>query len=166
MLPKIIYAGAKLEWSEQLSDYPATDGYTLNYVLINSTEKHKISSTLKDEKFYFNPDTSSYSSGEYRYQKYVSKTGENDVMIEVDKVTVKPFFDSAITYQTEEEEILANLKTSYKKMSEFGHTNIKFPDGREVEYNRTQLLREINRYEWRVKTQKKQSGNILGRFTR
>lgn len=78
-IPKTFYAGDTLQFVISLSDYQASDGYTLNYVLINSTAKITFpSSAYQTYDHLVNVSattTSAYTAGVYRWQAYVTTTG-------------------------------------------------------------------------------------------
>ena len=79
MIPFSFAQGDSLTWTEENSDYKASDGYTLNYSLVNSDNSYTITSSASGDDHVFTlatTDTSSYKSGKYNYQRYVTKASE------------------------------------------------------------------------------------------
>lgn len=78
-IPETITAGDTAEWTRQLSDYPASAGWSLAYRLINSAATIDISSSASgdDHAVSVSAATSAaYAAGEYRWQEFVTKGAE------------------------------------------------------------------------------------------
>lgn len=94
MLPEQIFAGATLEFSEYLSEYPAGTSCFVSYILINSANRMVITSTPDGTNHkYFVPaaTTANFESGTYSYQKVVYS--DTDVIVlEQGACVVTPLF--------------------------------------------------------------------------
>lgn len=91
-VPAIITAGDTLAWTRSLPDYPASDGWTIGYRLINASAKIDItgSASGQDHAVSITATTSAaYAAGDYVYQEYVSKAGERHTT-GTGAITIKP----------------------------------------------------------------------------
>lgn len=101
MLPSTLYKGALLNFTETLSEYPASAGWTLHYALVNANLKIQLDSVASDDSHLFNYESSEqavWEPGSFTYQKYVKKTGESPVLIKTGKTKVEPFFETEGIY--------------------------------------------------------------------
>jgi len=99
--PTTIYAGDKVEWTEGLSDYLPSAGWTLKYVLINSLNKYTFSSVAdgNDHDVTLTNDiTAPWVSGSYILQPYVEHTDGTQETLPRSRVEVKQNLISATTY--------------------------------------------------------------------
>lgn len=99
--PTIIYAGDKIEWTESLSDYLPSEGWTLKYVLINSAARQTFASTDDNDSHKISltsDDTSDWAPGSYTLQSYVEHTDGTIEVIRRLTVTVKQNLITATTY--------------------------------------------------------------------
>lgn len=77
--PVTIQAGDTLSWSKSLTDYPADNGWTLSYRLINELTKHDISTAASGSDHLVSTlasITASYSPGKYTLLSWVTKGAE------------------------------------------------------------------------------------------
>lgn len=77
--PGSITAGDTIAWTKSLADYPATDGWSLNYRLINAEQKYDIAASASgsDHAVSVAAITSAgYAAGIYDWQATVTKAGE------------------------------------------------------------------------------------------
>lgn len=75
--PTTLFAGDKIEWTESLSDYLPSDGWTLKYILINSLNRYTFNSSDENNSHkvsLLNADTSAWALGDYILQSYVEHT--------------------------------------------------------------------------------------------
>lgn len=77
LLPKVLFAGDKLEFTESDSDYKASDGWAMKYKLINATTAiTDITSSADgdDHKFTITSAISAaWTIGKYRFVRYAEK---------------------------------------------------------------------------------------------
>lgn len=102
-LPETIYAGDHLDFSDTLSDYKASEGWTLHYVIINSTSKYTIDSTADGDAHKFDiasSVTGDWDAGDYTWLAYVTKTGEEDEHLYRGQLTIKENLVTATTYDS------------------------------------------------------------------
>lgn len=77
--PSEIRAGDTAQWNKEVSDYPASDGWALSYILINKDNKYTISTTGSGSTFSATisaATTATYVAGTYNWYARVSKSGE------------------------------------------------------------------------------------------
>ena len=95
LLPSTIFAGDKLEFTESDSNYKASDGWTMKYVLIHPTAtKITIDSSADGDnhKFTISSATSAdYTVGEYRFLRYADN-GTTEEHLDRGIVEIKPDF--------------------------------------------------------------------------
>ena len=100
-LPKVLFSGDKLEFTESDSDYKASAGWTMKYVLIHPTAtKITLVSTANgdDHKFTITSVTSAaYTVGEYRFLRYADD-GTIEEHLDRGIVNVKPDFVALANY--------------------------------------------------------------------
>lgn len=99
--PNLFFAGDKIEWTESLADYLPSDGWTLKYILINSTNKETFNSTPDGESHKVSltsANTSAWVAGDYILQPYVEHTDGTTELFPRLSVVVKQNLISATTY--------------------------------------------------------------------
>jgi len=95
LLPKVLYAGDKLEFTESDSDYKASAGWTMKYVLIHPTATKITIDSIADgdnHKFTITSVTSAaYTVGEFRFLRYADD-GTTEEHLDRGIVEIKPDF--------------------------------------------------------------------------
>lgn len=101
LLPSILYAGDKLEFTESESDYKASDGWTMKYKLINATTNitdFVSSADGDDHAFSISSAVSAlWTVGKYRFVRYAEK-GADYEHLDRGIVDVKPDIVALSTY--------------------------------------------------------------------
>lgn len=90
--PSIVVAGDTVKWTRSLGDYPASDGWTLSYRLINVAGHIDIVATASGADHLVNvpaTTTDGWSPGTYAWAAYVEKAGER-YTVDSGTITVKP----------------------------------------------------------------------------
>ncbi len=90
--PASVRAGDTVTWLKSLADYPATDGWTLYYRLINATAKIDVTSTASgaDHLVSVAPTVSKdWTAGDYTLLSWVSD-GTDRVSFDPSRITVLP----------------------------------------------------------------------------
>lgn len=90
--PTEIRAGDTVQWYKSLSDYPANDGWVLDYKLHSENQSHSISTSASgsDHLATITAATSAtYLFGDYTIIGWVTKASER-YTLPVKKVTIKP----------------------------------------------------------------------------
>lgn len=78
--PSTIRAGDLLTWTKSLTDYPADDGWTLAYTLINNTSKITITASASGADHLVSvpaATSATYSAGVYSWMARVTKATES-----------------------------------------------------------------------------------------
>lgn len=75
--PREIAASDSLSWERSLTDYPASEGWTLHYALFNATAAYTIDSTADGDTHIVSVDsatTAAWTAGRYDWTAYVTHT--------------------------------------------------------------------------------------------
>lgn len=78
-VPAELRAGDTARWTRELSDYPASQGWSLGYKLVTSTAVYSFSASANGDAFDITvaaATTAAWTAGLYQMQEYVSKAGE------------------------------------------------------------------------------------------
>jgi hypothetical protein len=81
--PKRIVAGDSTQWKITLSDYPASDGWKLSYVLFKTGSQITFDSTAEGDDHLVSlsaATTAQWSAGEYNWSAYVTKDGQRETV--------------------------------------------------------------------------------------
>jgi hypothetical protein len=90
--PEAFTAGDTVQWLKSLSDYPADDGWVLNYVFINAANKYSISSTAQGASHKINitaATSAAYVAGLYSTQSFVTN-GEERYTVATGNIQINP----------------------------------------------------------------------------
>ena len=101
-IPSQITSGMKVTWTVSNSDYKASDGYVLKYVLINSASKYTITATASGDDHLItlaSATTATYTAGIYTAKSYFEKTAEK-YEYRTEQVEIIPDFTATSTYDT------------------------------------------------------------------
>lgn len=91
--PTKVVAGDTVQWTRDLSDYPASE-YTLTYALVNASGQITITASADGDTHAVSEDTSDWDAGTYRWQSYVTKDSVRTTL-ETGTIEVKTDFASA-----------------------------------------------------------------------
>ncbi len=95
--PEKINAGLNAEWEVDGGDYPASDGYTLSYALVNSAGQIVFDADADGDDYLIELDaatTADYTAGIYKYQVYVTLS-DDKYLVEEGTIEVLPDFAAA-----------------------------------------------------------------------
>jgi len=93
-IPNKITAGNSVSWALSLSEYPASAGWALTYILVNSTNQIKITATANGDNHLVEipfADSAAYQPGKYSFQARVTN-GSERYQIENGTVEIVPDF--------------------------------------------------------------------------
>ena len=102
-VPAQFTSGDTVAWKISLSDYPASAGWVLHYVLLNALQKITIDAASSgDDHLVTIPSatSSAYSSGEYRWQAYVTKAAERFTVATGSLTVLQGFADLSAGFDT------------------------------------------------------------------
>jgi hypothetical protein len=128
-IPKSIYAGDTIEWTDSLSDYSASAGYILHYTLSGMNKRITIDGVTDggDHGFTISAaDSAAYVAGWYQWQAYVTKGAER-YTIENGRIEIKPNLAVAGGMQEGRsvwQITVENLETVIKNKSTEGYASI------------------------------------------
>jgi len=144
-----LYAGAKWEWTESVSDY-ASSKYILQIILKyqnNSAITITAAPSGEDHLLQIGASqTTSLPEGDYSYQaRFTEKADTSNVTLyEAGIVHIYPDLETAADARTYWLQIVENLKAAYQKLSSREMKEVTV-NGKRVSYeDRNQLLREIH----------------------
>lgn len=95
--PSSINAGDTTHWLKTLTDYPASLGWVLSYILINAASKITITGTASGDSHLIQASastTAAWTAGVYDYRAQISKAGEVFTVGE-GRITVRPSFSAS-----------------------------------------------------------------------
>lgn len=129
--PQAVTAGDTIAWTKSLPDYPATEGWTLAYRLINSAAKYDITAAASgaDHAVSVSAATSaSWAAGVYSWQAVVTKAAERYTVGE-GTLTVKPNLagvsGTGLETRTTARKILDELEEAYLQYSTNGQGQVQ-----------------------------------------
>lgn len=137
--PLILAVGDSWEWEKSLSDYPADDGWSLSYYLINSTNKITVSTSASGAKHVVDvpaATTAGYTAGDYKWYSYITK-GADRYKVDEGEIEITPDVATVATLdtRTKAQEYLALIDSLLA-----GHTSASYtistPDGSSRTLNR------------------------------
>lgn len=92
--PSSINAGDTTRWLKTLTDYPASQGWSLAYTLINASSKITINSSASGDSHLVEASaitTAAWAAGSYDFRGQVSKAG-NVFTVSEGRITINPSF--------------------------------------------------------------------------
>jgi len=149
---KKLYVGDTWDFTESISDYPASS-YTVTCYL-----KYQTSATISivgvadgdDHQFVKTAAaTAAYTAGKYQYQFVAVDDGGVKTTTATGIITVYDALETATDSRGYWAKRLADLQTAYTNMAGREYTEIEIA-GRKVKYSRTELLSELSYAEYRA----------------
>ncbi|MCX2780418.1 hypothetical protein [Microbulbifer thermotolerans] len=111
--PRKFIAGDSVSWTRSIPEYPASEGWELNYRMVSVGQSHTISATTDGDEYQVSltsADTSSWAAGEYELVAMVSN-GSDRYTVDRLRVVVKPNPASdSYDPRSFEEKLLAELE--------------------------------------------------------
>lgn len=128
-IPSLIYAGDTTEWTDSLSDYLASDGYTLQYSLSGKDKRYEITGVADGADFDFTITAAVsilYIPGWYNWQAYVTK-GAVRYTVGIGRLEIKTNIATAVGAQegrSVAQITVDNLETIIKNKSTEGYESL------------------------------------------
>lgn len=121
--PSIITAGDTIQWTIDLSDYPASS-WTLKYNLISADDSghNELITSIADGDTHvisISTDTSgAYSSGDYKLEKYVIDTGDTvRYSLGLTTIRVKPDPTCAVDSRSHNKKVLDAIQSNIENVA-------------------------------------------------
>lgn len=98
--PVEVTAGDTVQWTRSLADYPANEGWTLTYTLINATTKISITASASGEDHAVSvaaATTATWAAGTYAWQAYVTYGGAERHTVGTGTIVIRPNLAGATT---------------------------------------------------------------------
>jgi hypothetical protein len=137
MEPTSIRAGDLVTWTRSLSDYPADQGWTLAYTLINASAKITITASASGADHVVSvaaATTAGYATGNYRWIARVTKSTEI-YTVDEGSLTIFPNLAALTTYdgRTWDETMLEAIKAAMQGTATATQLSYEI-NGRRVEH--------------------------------
>lgn len=159
-LPAKVRAGDTLKFTDTVDDYPATDGWTLNYVLVNGQQHQTFSAS--GSEYAFNvalTTTKNWAAGDYRWQAYVDGVSSEKHTVGSGFVTILPDYSAGPSDQRSHvEKILSAIEATLegKILTDAESVTI---NGRSIKrYSFDQLTKLRKEYKTELETIKRAEG--------
>lgn len=110
--PTEIVAGTTVKWTKSLSDYSASEGWSLTYYFFNSDNHFSVEATSSGEDFQITIDASTsanYQPGEYKWQAIVTK-GTEKYVVDSGYIKVLPSPTQAVDWRSDIKKALDAIK--------------------------------------------------------
>lgn len=116
--PAFATAGDTLAWRRSLPDYPAGEGWTLKYRLVNATAKIDITASADGDDYLISvaaATSSAWTAGAYAWVAWVEGGSSERYTVDQGSITIEPDI-AAVTAagydaRSEAEQALANLRS-------------------------------------------------------
>jgi hypothetical protein len=161
-----LFAGASWNFTESLSDYPASD-YTLKILLKKSTGPAIIlEGTTNGESFVFIKTkawTSTITNGDYDYQVVAeNKTDVNDLkVLHEGTVHIYPLLTSGVDQRSWWVKRLDDLKTTYEDLSQTSAAEVD-PGAKRIIYKKmSEVLEQIKIAENEIRNESGNGGSTI-----
>lgn len=159
-LPAKIRAGDTLKFTDTVPDYPATDGWTLHYVLINTEQK--ITFNASGAAYDFNEAISAsanWKEGDYTWQAYVDGVSGERHTVGTGEVTVLPDFTKGPRDQRHHvEKVLAAIEATLEGKASSDQENVQIGNRAIKRFSPEQLLMWRDRYKAELRSIKQAEG--------
>ncbi len=143
-----LYAGATWSWTEEIDDYPASEGWTLTILLKHKTDTAIIlTATASDDDYEFDIDTTvteQFTKRTYTYQGIITNTGEVNI-IDEGEIEIFPKLDITSDIRTDNEIILDAIVAALKSRATKEQQSISIA-GRQIQYLSLQELTDAKKY--------------------
>ena len=164
--PALLYTGDTWAWQRTLADYPASGGWVLNYVLVNSTHRipatsGTIASTADGDSHAISvaaATTTGYTAGDYTWQAFVTKAATSErYTIGQGVVTVKAGLTTASAASDQRSQARIALDAATAALASYtasnGHVQEYEIAGRRMRFRSVKELRELVNY-WAAEVQR------------
>jgi len=171
--PTTITAGNSASWLLSFDDYPASDGWSIDFVLLNSTTKIEFSSTAEDDAHLFEvaaTTTALWTPGDYKYTALVTD-GTDRYTVETGHLIVfpDPAETATLDGRTHAEICLENIEAVLENKATADNYSYSIAGRSLSKYTWDELIRMRDYYRAevqieRVKAAGKKSNKVLVRF--
>lgn len=115
--PSSIIAGDTAKWLKTLTDYPASTGWSLAYMLVNAGSRYNFSGAMQSDSYLVTVAatvTATWAAGTYAWRAQVSKSGEV-YTVGSGNIEIKASFASAIDTRSTAKIMLDNVNAALTK---------------------------------------------------
>ncbi len=151
--PAALLAGDTATWQITLADYPATDGWALNYTLINAAAKITFTSTAAGADHLINvaaTTTATWAAGSYTWRAQAVK-GALATTVASGTITVKPAFGAAtLDARSHARKALAAVEAYLENPQNLTAAMYEIAGRRLQRLSVPDLLTLRSRYQWEV----------------
>lgn len=162
--PDLLYTGDTWAWERNLADYPASAGWTLNYVLMNSTHRIPASSgtiagSASGDTHLISvaaATTATYTAGTYTWQAFVTKASERHTVGQ-GTVVLKAGLAGATAAADQRSQAQVALDAAVAALATYTATNGRVAEyeiaGRRMKFRSMAEIRQLIGF-WRIEVQR------------
>lgn len=156
--PGKIAAGDSLDWTRSLTDYPASEGWTLHYALFNATAAYAITSAADGDNHVVSVDsatTATWDAGRYDWTAYVTHTDGTKRSLFTGTIIITPDLTSPYDGRSHARKMLDALEAALEGRATTDEMDlIKGQFGeRAIERKSAELIVARDRYRREVKSE-------------
>lgn len=136
--PDHIVAGDTVAWLRELPEYPASDGWSLEYYFRGQAGSFQVTATAEGDahRVEVAPGTSAgWAPGTYVWQAFATKTGarhrvdSGELVVEIDFTQVSGAYDP----RSHAEKMVEAIEALMERRATTDQQSYKLPDGRELQ---------------------------------
>ena len=152
--PAAFRAGDLVRWTKFLSDYPANDGWTLSYTLINASIKISLTATASGAEHLVSvpaATSANYAAGAYTWMARVTK-GSEVYTIGQGSLTILPNLSALMSYdgRSHAQTMVDAIEAAIQGRASALQLRMQI-NGRSIEYlNPTDLIKWLSYYKAQV----------------
>jgi hypothetical protein len=166
IIDSVINQGDSLSWTESDSNYPASDGWNIYYVLVNASKRITFNSAADGDDHDFDitaATTAAWTPGQYTYQRYVSD-GTDRVTLTRGSVEIKPDFTTASDQRSDSQKKLDAIEAIIENRASLDQQSYTIAGRSITRLDIKDLLYFRDYYAAKVRKEKGYSNTIQVRF--
>jgi hypothetical protein len=150
--PTALIAGDTAKWLKTLTDYPASEGWTLSYSLVSAANRINFSASASGDLYLVAvpaATTSVWVSGSYEWRAQVSKSGEV-FTVATGSILVQPSFGSAVDNRSHARKALTNIEAYLENAGNLSAASYEIAGRKLQRINLPELLAMRDKYKGEV----------------
>lgn len=166
MEPKKLHAGDSIAWGRAVPEYPASQGWSLHYVL-HGPQVIEIAAFEEGDEYRVEiaaSDTQQWASGQYRWAAYVVGPGDQRHTIDTGMITIAPnlLLAEPGDVRTHAQKMLALIQAALEKRIPKDQQSYEI-DGQRLDRIPVERLMELRKM-YRREANRERGGSPLGRL--
>lgn len=162
--PTALIAGDTAKWLKTLTDYPASEGWTLSYTLVSASNRITFNASASGNDYLVSVSaatTESWVSGSYEWRAQVTKSGEV-FTVETGTISVQPSFGSAIDGRSHARKALSNIEAYLENAGNLTAASYEIAGRKLQRFSLPELLALRDKYKGEVAREDAASGASRG----